>query len=385
LGIAAGIGAAAAAGSLASSVSGLTGGSGPQAVGTTGGNPATYIPQGQSQADALYQSIFGSFSPYASAVPGETIPGLQQYASNIQNNPYSGLAQQGAGQAFGLGQQTGQYAAQGAGALEGLAPGSIGTAQNLLSGVGQYGAGALPYASQVLQQGFDPQSQLYNQLQNQTTQQAAAANSMSGLQGPYAAGNINQADQNFNINWQNQQLGRENTALSGYNTALQGYTGANTAALGGYNTALGTAGQAYTGAGNLGNLGSTAYSSTSQLPYQTYLGQQQTGANALTGLQTGTLGAFSSDQALANLLQSYMGLGQSATGQALTGEQAGFGQQQTNLQNLGTGLGGLSSLFSGSSLYAPAYSSYNSDYGTNYNSSAASNYGYPSFDFSQAG
>ncbi len=276
MGIIGGVAAAAAAASLASSVSGMVGGSG--ATGTQGGNPAAYIPQAQPQADQLYQNIFNQMSGPAGQLPGQVLPGYQAYAGNIQNNPFAAQQLQGAQAGAALGPQVSGMQMQGAQALQG-------GAQNLL------------------QQGFDPQSALYNQLQNQTSQQANAANAQAGVSGPYAAGTIDQSLQNFNIGWQNNQLGREQTALQG-------------------------AGTGFGQAGALGNQAIQTLPTAAGLPYSTYLSQQQNDIGALSSLTSGTNAAFGPNESLASMLDSYLGLGQSATQIAQTGQAQQFSQNQ---------------------------------------------------------
>lgn len=264
-----------------------------------------YIPQAQGTADQLYQAIFNQMAPYAAQVPGQVIPQYQQLTQNILQNPYAAMAQQGAG---------------------------------AVSAADLSAAGALSGAGgQVLGTAFDPQSALYNQLQQQTVDQANAMNAMYGLSAsPYGAGVANQALQNFNIAWQNQQLQREQQGIQ-------------------------AAGQAYTGASALGQTGAA-------LPYSTYLGQQQAGLGALGQLTGGYSAAFGPQESLANLLQSYLGMGQSATGLAQLGQQASFQQQQQLGQQLATALSNpqLAQLFGGGGGYSTLPASQNPDYAAGY-------------------
>jgi len=276
MGIVAGLTAAAAATTIGSSIYGManSGGSG-SPTGTYGGNPATYIPTGQPGADALYQNIFNGISPYATSLPGQVIP-------QIQNNPYAALAQQGSGAAASYAPTLAGYGQGGAASL--------------------YGAG-----NQVLGTAFDPQQALYNQLQQRTVDQSNATNSMYGLSSsPYGAGVTTQALQNFNIDWQNQQLQRQQQGIQ-------------------------SAGQAYSGATNLGGQAATDLSTLSGLPSQTYLGN-------LNSIISGTNSALGPGESLANLLQSYLGLGQSATGLAQAGQATQFSQNSQLGQNLATAL-----------------------------------------------
>jgi len=84
---------------------------------------------------------------------------------------------------------------------------------------------AIPYAQQILQTGFDPQSQLYNRTAGQVSDQSNAINAMSGVAGtPYGAGLSDMNMRNFNLDWQDRQLGRESTAASGFGALERGVT-----------------------------------------------------------------------------------------------------------------------------------------------------------------
>jgi len=145
---------------------------------------------------------------------------------------------------------------------------------------------------QLWQTAQDPQNALRDKLQQQVTDASRAGTSARGIgMGGEAAGIENQDVQNFLMNWQNQQLQRQATGL-------QGMTGA-------YNEA-GRQGQ---GVGQ--NLSGAATMQT--LPMQQLLAALGAGGN-------------------------YLGIGQSAS-------NIGFGQQQTGLNNLTTGLGQLSNLY----------------------------------------
>ena len=310
---------------------------------TQGGNPATYIPTDQPQADQYYQGIFQQMQPYASALPGETIPGYQTYAANIQANPYAAQAQTGANTAAQYGTTAAGYGMQGAGQLQGA-------------------------AGQVLQTGFDPQQAFYNQSIGNLQNQYAASNAASGVSGPAAAGVTDQGLNNFNLGWQNQQLAQQTSAL-------------------------GAAGQGFAGAQTLGDLASTTQAAATQLPYSTYLGQQTNDISALGSLTSGTNAAFGANESLANLLQSYLGLGQSATGLAQQGEAANFGQQSSLGSSLGQTISGLSTslgnIYNASNNPAASLPSYTSNptglesgySGSNYDLSAFD----PSTDFGDFG
>jgi hypothetical protein len=448
MGIVAGIGAAAAAASLGSSISSLTSGGGPGS--TQGGNPATYIPQAQGQADQLYQNIFNTGAPYATENIAPLTQGYTNIANNILNNPFAnyqlygtmggggGLTQTSVPTAMhagatggggGLTQTavpTATYSGSAGGAaatpqsymaalqnaypngypipgggtipISGLAgtelPGILaqmspqqlqqqlnmipgygtatggggggltqtpvpaatysgvntsgsagqgaggGTGSGGVIGAANYGmntlapmeaasAGSLYGAgNSILNTAFDPQHALYNQLQNQTAQQAAAANAASGVYGSYAAGTTDQSLQNLNIAWQNQQLGREAQGIQ-------------------------AGGQAYSGAADLGGMALNTQVTAAGLPYNTYLGQQQNSLAALDAASKGYASALTPAQDVSNWLQSYLNLGQSASGQALVGQNLGFNQSQTLGTNAAGALAslennqGLANLFGG--------------------------------------
>lgn len=336
MGVVAGLVGAAAATSLGTTAYGmLSGDSGSSAPANQsyGGQP-NYVPTNQPGADQQYQGIYNQLNSYATALPGQTIPGYQAYTSNIQNNPYAAGAQAGAGQVAQAGQQA--------------------AGQQISGGTNLYGAG-----NQILSTAFDPQHALYDYSRNQASQQAAVSNAQAGVTGPYAAGVTNQALQNFDMNWQNQQLQRQQT----------GELAAN---------------QAYAGASNLSNAGLSTYGTSSAAPYNTYLSQQQNDIGALSSLSSGTSGAFAPAQMEQNMLQSYLGLGQSASNIAQAGQQAGFNQNQKLGSQFGQSLsalgGPLSNLFSNSSSDNGAAPS---NYGQSYSNVNPSTFNYydPSGDY----
>lgn len=294
MGVVAGIGAAAAAASLASSVSSLSSG-GPSggANGTYGGsNPGTYIPQGQGQADAYYQDILNNFNTYSSGVPAQFVPEYQAYGQNIISNPFAAQALTGSYNASQYGTNT-------------LAP------QQQAGATSLYNLG-----NSITAQSLDPQNALYNQTAQNVLGQSAVANAQSGVQGPAAAGVTDNNLNNFNLNWQNNQLSRE----------AQGAQ---------------AAGQAYAGGSALGTAGLSDLASSSALLQNTYNQQQQSILGGLNDQIGGINTAFGPDQSIASLLQSYLGLGQSATNLAQVGQQAGFNQNQQVGSNIGSALSSL--------------------------------------------
>ena len=341
--IAGGIGSIASAGS---SIAGMVGGGG--GGGSSGGYysgstpPPTYIPQQQQAADTSYMNLVNSMIPYAQSVPGTIMPSSTQAYQNLAANPYAGGAQAGANTAGAYGTGT-------------LAPMQAAGAQSLY-GAGQTG---IPYASQILQTGFDPQSALYNRTQQQTQDQINAQLGMSGLSGsPYGAGVAAQGLSNFNIDWQNQQLQRQTQAASGYGNLVSG------------------AGRGIVGGSDLGGQAMTTMQAGSQLPYSTYMGQQSDVLGAGSQYAGAANTAFGLDQNTLNALAAYLKLGQSATsiGQQGAAQTAGLNQQLG--QSIGSGLSGLSSALNNpslSSLFAPS-SNYNVPQGLFDSGSAGTSY-----------
>jgi hypothetical protein len=247
--------------------------------------------------------------------PNQILPGAQQTATNLYNNPYAGSYQQGAGQAAGLG--------------AGAAYTGYNSGQQL-SGAGN---SLLPYATNILNQSQNPQNALYNQMYAQNQNQANAQNAMSGIAGtPYGAGVTNQADQNFNLNWQNFLLGQE-------------ATGANAAS-----GLVGAAGQAGTTGSNLMGNAANTLASSAALPYATYStigGGQDSALSSLLGL------ASSSENVANTPTQDYLSYFNSMNSANQTANQL-YGQQlqQSNLgfNQLGSMLGG--GLGLGTSIYS---------------------------------
>lgn len=250
----------------------------------------------------------------------------------------------------------------------------------------------------ILNTAFDPQQALYNQLQNQTTQQAEAAAAAAGLGGSaYGASTVGNTLNNFNINWQNQQLARQAQGLSSaqgaYGTAaglpgavaspaetafstglslpasvLQAGTNIQSALPGIYQNAqnltenpLAQGMNIQSGLNTLGfQPSSNLLSQTSQIPglesgaatlAGTPYNTQSTGTNnalsALTNYSNLGNQQFAIPQQLANDLQSYLQLGQAASG--LSGQLGALGQQElgSSLSGIGSALGTGSNLLFG--------------------------------------
>lgn len=85
------------------------------------------------------------------------------------------------------------------------------------------GMSMLPAAYQILNQGFDPQQQLYQRTQQQLQEQVRAGQSARGTaMSPYGAAGEADAMNNFNIDWQNNALNRMNTAAQGAGSLFGG-------------------------------------------------------------------------------------------------------------------------------------------------------------------
>jgi hypothetical protein len=215
-----------------------------------------------------------------------------QFTQAIINNPYAGGYQ-----------AAGNQAGADYGALAPLATG----ASSALYGAGNTALGA---GNAILQAGFDPQKQLYSQVQNQNQQQNLAALAGLGVAGtPYGAGVAGQENTNFNLDWQNNQLQREATAANAY---------------GGLNS---TAQSDFAAGGAQGELGANAALLAGQLPWQTSNTINQSKLAALQGQQGLNSTA---EQGAANYLQSDYNAAQ----------QSWQDQEQQN-QNMWGGIGSI--------------------------------------------
>lgn len=309
--------------------------------------PSFQMPNMGGAANNLFGGIqgLGGFANMGQNMIGP----LQANYGNLANNPYGGGFQSGANFAGGLGQMQalGQYGI--GNNITGIGGGMVGMGGQL-AGMGQgvynQAFSGMPAAGQVLNTAFDPQSQLYNYLQNQNLQQTQAINAGAGLATtPYGAGTEALSNQQFNMNWQNQQLGRQLSGLQGYGQALG--NAANVAGVGGQ--MFGAGGQLMgqgtnvMGAGQQLAAGAPGqFYQASGLPYATY--------NQLGNDQYANINAFLSGGSgagnLANIenqgWQNYLQLGNQANSVAnqLYGLQLQSQNQQFN-QNmlLGSALG----------------------------------------------
>jgi hypothetical protein len=304
------------------------------AGGYIGGSQApqinAYNPTGLSSVDSQLQQLLGQNTNTLSGANNPyTVmnPQLQQVFQQLFNTPGQAGYQQAAGNA-------------------GQAYTGVGTQGLNLSSLL---AGASPLAlaggANVMNMGMDPQNALYNRMFQQTNDQANVSNAQYGLTGQQAAGNVQQADSNFNIDWQNNELQRAIAGLSGYDTAAK--------------TASGTA----TAAQNIGQGGAANILEGGAAPYAT---GQNIGGNQSAALQSfiqSLLGPATSRSGQIGQLGGYLGQGVGQNSNAINAFNAQMAGGQSG-SNMGSGVGSLlGSLFnpatisSGSSLLSDLFGS----------------------------
>ena len=298
-------------------ISNLFGGGGSQSSSggyQQGGNTGSYVPldlQGQNQN---WLNVLSQIQN--NNVPAQLYPQIASTAQGVVNNPYAAPAQTAANSA-------GQSSTN-VGGMDLTNAGNLSSTGNAL----------LPYATQILDMGLDPQSALYNRTLGQVTDQINAQNAASGIgTSPAGAGITDQALSNFNIDWQNNALNRANTAAGAASTINQ------------------AGGSDITQAGNIGNAGVTAQNAGGQLPYAQYgtnLGNILTALNAQSaaGLNTNTV-----PQGVLNALQSYMGLGQTAYANSNNAANTNFTNTLTAANAAGNAASAIPSLSSLQSLF----------------------------------
>ena len=265
-----------------------------------GGDPnAMKLPGTNDAANSALGGISGlaNNNTYQSVLPN-----IGNLTGQRANNPYAGGLQDAANGAAGLGNGTAQAVGQGA------------------QGIGGLTSMIVPYAQQILQNGFDPQNALYGRAAQQLTDQTRAGQSARGIaMSPYGASLENQALSNFNLDWQDRQLGRQNTALGGFNSAVQGGVGAGQGALG-----LGQ------GAQDLSMRGAAT-------PYSTY--------NDIINNAVGAYGAYGQAGQNANIVPGQqIGNWLSYVGQGNAANQNAIGQQKQNQSFFGDFLTGVGAI-----------------------------------------
>jgi len=201
-------------------------------------------------------------------------------------------------------------------------------AGNMITGAG---ANLLPYSTNLLQSGFDPQQALYGRTLQQLQDQTRSGLEARGIDSsPYGAGV--EADQlrNFNIDWQNNQLQRQIAAG-------QGAAGLTGAAGGAFNTGAG-----------LGTQGLETMIGAGSLPYSTFGGIAGDTLSGLNTLGQAGLTATQIPQTAIGDYLGYLGIGNQAgqvANQAFRNQldQSNllFNQQQKLGQQFGAGLQGI--------------------------------------------
>lgn len=286
-----------------------------------GGNSApsspqvnVYQPTGTGTADTQLQnlltqnsSLVGANNPYNTFSP--------QFAA-LYNQIYSNPFQAGA-----------QTAANTAGASYGTVGNqSLNNSTALSSSINP----GLAAAGSVLNTAFDPQNALYAQTLQKVNDQSNVANAQYGLTGQQAAGNVQQADSNFNIDWQNNELQRQLSGLTGYGAAQ------------------GAAGAAGTAAQNVGSAGAGAQVQAGSIPYQQSVAGTNNQAAALQQYITALLGPQTSSESTIGDLAGYLGQGIDAS---TSGNTAALNDYYAQLKGAGAGALGGSQLGSGISSF----------------------------------
>lgn len=184
---------------IGSMAGGLLGG----AIGGSGGpaSVGSYYPN-IFQNSQSYQGILGNQQKNIDTLQNTAAPAALNNYNTASNNPFAAAFQTGAGTAGQTYTNAGNSAISNGSSISGSAP------------------QLQQYAQQIMQMGLDPQKNLYNQQKQGATDTSNANNSAYGLTGPWAAGNTNQAVQNFDTNWQANQLQRAIQALNSGGNAM---------------------------------------------------------------------------------------------------------------------------------------------------------------------
>ena len=339
---------------------GSSGGSG------TGSSANVYEPAGQGTADynwnqilqpLINQSIAGT-SPGAAYYPQAQMATQNYITQNPSADIYYGTAQQAPQLGANINATAGSNInalESGIGQLSALQPSIAGSAGTPAYGTAAAGANTgaaggtnlMGAAGQVLSTGFDPQQALYNQQSSNALNSQNAINAMSGVAGtPYGAGVTGQNQQLFNQNWLNQQLGRQQSALG---SAAPAYTAGEALTQAPLNTQnnqlslinsllgsnLGSIAGAGTSAMNLGTGGMEALLAGGAAPYNASNAIGQNDLSALSNLVNLGNTQYQLPESVLNNLQSYMGLGQSASQIANSIDQT----QNQQLASIGSGIG----------------------------------------------
>ena len=241
--------------------------------GTSGGySGGSYLPPNLGQAANTEMGLIpqvGNYNAYS-----QFLPQAEGLAQQSMTSPYYGMAQQGAQMAGYGGMQQGQQA--------------YGAANQLYGQMGQIPG----LEGQLVQSAFDPQSQLYNYLQAQNTNQTNADLASRGLgMSGAGAGIANQSNQLFNQNWQNNLLQRQLAGVQGVGALNQ------------------SAGQLGTIGSNLGTQGTNLVNQASAMPYQTQLNALQSQMGLMNQAGQFGQGAMQPIQQQISDYNAYQGLG----------------------------------------------------------------------------
>ncbi len=236
----------------------------------------TWQPSGTNQQDTNFNTAVNQNLNSGNAA----VPAWQQYLSSLTNNPYQAGAQTASNAAGTNYTNVGNQAVANGNNLSGASTALLNTAMN-------------------------PQSALYNQQQQNNTDQTNASLAARGLTTSGAGADLaQQSNMNFNTNWMNNLQGLQSQAI-------------------------GTAGTGYTTAGNLGTSGANSLNMGGAVPASTY----NAGVNQLgSGLGTYTSGANSTNQTALADIMSYLGLGAQQSD-----NQGVFNDQQWENMNSYTG------------------------------------------------
>ena len=300
-------------------------------------NPLPYPNTGPAATNA-----YGDISSGWSNQAGTWNPQNQGLTGNSLMGASGGLIEAGSGMMGAGSDFLGQAGNQANIAGPGLAA-NVANANNLVAMMN-------PRITQTMNQGFDPQKKLFNQLFNQQQQQNLASQAAAGTANtPYGAGLTQQGNQNFDIAWQNAQLARQGQAAQNAQALAnipstdyanaQALAGLPTAAAGIGNQLFSTGGNLAATGGNLASIGANLgmgagnfLNSLNQQQLQDYLAyvnqSQSQGSNLMNNI-------INSLNAGTNLYGAQTG--------------ANLSQQQLNNQGL-SGLGGLGASLIGSQL-----------------------------------
>jgi len=285
------IGSVVGIGSGLSNIFGHHGGGG----GVTGGATGVYQPEHQGEADTAFQQMLQQYMQSQGQQAGAINPVLAQAFQQMLGLPMNQLYGNLGEIAGGFGQRLNEQAYTNQNAQQGL-----------------MGAG-----NQLWQTALDPQNALRDRMQQQVTDASRAGTSARGIgMSGEAAGIENQDVRDFLMNWQNAQLGRQATGLQGM-TGAYGEAGRQGQQVG----------QNLAGSINMGALSPQFLQAGASFP--------MTAANMYSGAQNPLLQQLIAGMGAGN---QYMGMGQNAS-------NIGFGQQQTGINSLTTGLGQLANLF----------------------------------------